>query len=220
MSADAIVSYALSLVDLSEGATPERYRALLFPHDSAAQAAQMAHVDSSCGLTCEAILRGSEVDGRIDWHGHQLDGLAVPYATRFAGCCAVVYQGELAQQRGLWVSADARGDALPTPGCMATIGATPPCAKRADNPEAWDRWLAAWGGVPHVLTFTDDNGGTIEGGQTDPHNGFRSTAIKAGKRVLRVAEGHLWCGTANDRGRRVLGWFQAGDLPCVPSSAA
>jgi hypothetical protein len=204
MSADAIVMAAEALDGLSFGATREKYVVALLPYDQPTQGRAMASSMSSCGLTCEAILRAAGVDGRMLWRGKDQDWLRVPYGSRIA--TAVSCQLMLGYARQLWheVGAYRAGDPLPEPGDMLMVGGP-----------------AGWGGVQHVLTVLGRDGlkmATVEGGQTDPKNGFRSTGIRRVERVLRGVTGALWCGGPAVQGRRVQGWLRAGELSCLPGS--
>jgi len=214
---DALVAYALSLDGLSYGRTPARYTAELYPYDTPQQAKQMASSQSSCGLVCEAILRASGMDGRISWRGVPTNGLAIPYAARYRRVPAVAYQVELARQRRHWVSSSGlRNEPLVSPevGDMVLIG-------HGGAPD--------WGGVEHVLTVTGITGEQIEsidGGQVDPLNDGRPTAIRLVVRLLvrRQEQGELWLVPPGTKlssggkpfgGKRVQGWIKAPLLPLL-----
>jgi hypothetical protein len=193
MSNDAIVMVADAIAPVidegpSWGSCPERYGMLLFPLDIPFHRKGMASGEESCGLTCEAILRGAEVDGTLRGR----DGLRVPYASRLGS--TVAYQRELGQARGCWhdASRHAPGDPLPRPGDMVELA-----------------------GPAHVLTVVRElpHGGleTVEGGQVDPLNGGRCTAILRKRRVLSVRGARLYLDE-----RPVTGWLRAGALPCRP----
>jgi hypothetical protein len=187
VSNDAIAMAAEELAGLSWGATPERYGLALWPLDTPAHRVEMAASQESCGLTCEAVLRTAEVDGTLRGR----DGLRVPYASRLGS--TVAYQRELGQARGCWhdASRHAPGDPLPVAGDMVEIA-----------------------GPAHVLTVVRElpHGGleTVEGGQIDPLNGGRCTAILRKRRVLSVRGSRLCLDE-----RLVTGWLRAGDLPCL-----
>jgi hypothetical protein len=202
VSADAIVSYALTLEGLSFGDTREKYIAVIYPFDNSAQARQMGATQESCGLTCEAILRASEVDGTCKLLGITRDHLRVPYASRLG--TTVSMQEQLGHERGLWVSATQAGRPDIEAGDMVTIGGG-----------------AAFGGTTHALTVTgvgtDGLLETIEGGQPDPGNGGHCTAIRRKRREVYVRNGGLWLRSAGvpEAGRQVRGWLRAGELPVL-----
>lgn len=212
---DSLVAYALSLAGLSYGKSPDRYTRELYPYDNPQQAKQMASSQSSCGLVCEAILRACGIDGRITWRGSPINGLKVPYGGRYRRLPAVAYQVELARQRRQWVSSSGlRKEPLASPdvGDMVLIG-------HGGAPD--------WGGTEHVLTVTGLTGEHIEsidGGQVDPANEGRTTAIRLVMRrlVRREAQGELWLVPPDTRlspggrplgGKRVQGWIKAPLLP-------
>lgn len=195
MSRDAVVSFALSCEDLSYGDTPEAYTALVLPLDTPADAKAGAAKEDSCGWVCEAVMRRSEVDGTIERAGRRVDGLRMPYAARSRILQTVPYQEELARQRGLWVR-PAPG-LRPDAGCMVTVL-----------------------GPTHVLTVTGREGDeleVIEGGQIDPANHGRGTAIRKHRKRVVEQHGRLYLRPLDTVGqlREVWGWFQAGDLPCL-----
>lgn len=215
MSADAIVAAALHHCGLSfSGPSRAIYLEALYPADASAARAQMGTSQSSCGLTCEAILRLAEVDGTMRWRGVERDWLRVPYAERLrVSACAVAVQAELGRQRGLWCSVEkhVEGAQLPESGDMLLIGHSAP----------------GWGGVEHVFTVVSRDGlllTSIDGGQTDQGNGGRPTAIREVTRELVEVRGELWAATPGSsrdaagrptRARRVRGWLSAGALSCL-----
>jgi hypothetical protein len=192
MSNDAIVMVADGIAPTlgegpSWGSCPEQYGMIVLPLDTPADRRQIAERESLCGLTCEDILRGAGVDGTL----YGKDALRVPYASRIG--TTVAYQRQLGQARGCWhdASRHATGDPLPRPGDMVELA-----------------------GPAHVLTVVRElpHGGleTVEGGQIDPLNGGRCTAILRKRRVLSVRGSRLYCDE-----RPVTGWLRAGDLPCL-----
>ena len=195
---DSVVWAALAVEGLSFSATRDRYVDALYPYDKRADAMGMGRSQSSCGGTCEAILRAVGVECKT------------PYAQSFTGGRLpwLVWQRDEAQRRGAWVDArkwDARRQ-LPIAGDMVEIG-----------PEAR-------GGAPalsHVLTIVDGerfdcisiDGGQSDPGNVDPKTGARPTAIFRRARRFEERGPSLWL-VDNDsaRARRVVGWIDVSRL--------
>ena len=191
--AEHILGPALDLAGLDFSSWQAQYIAALYPFDVPGQARQMAQVQESCGLTCEAILRRAGVDGTCRLQGRVQDWLQVPYATRLG--TAVAMQEQLGRERGCWV--DARPDAVPPLGAMVTVLSS-----------------------THVLTIVgeraDGTYDTVEGGQIDRGNSGRCTAIRRCHRELYEVNGRLWLRSVGaSTGRQVRGWVRAADLPLV-----
>ena len=191
MSADAVVMIAEGADGLSYGTDPDGYTSFLFATDDADKAREMASEDFSCALTVRAILAKEGADGMCVLQDQMQDVLREPYAHLTGLAVALLIQ--LAQTRGLWNAHPTLDDLQP--GVVVLI-------------EAPD----------HALTIVKrmEQGGavileSIEGGQTDIHNGGKGTAIH---RKTRYAErgplGRLIVG------RTVRGLFDAGALPCLP----
>lgn len=193
MSDDAIVSSALPLEGLSWSATPDRYTAELWPNDTEREARGMAASQESCGLVCEAILRRAEVDGQVRHLGQMIDVLRSPWGRRGSGGVgAVSYLETLGRQRGLWVPA--RVEPRPVAGDMVVVL-----------------------GPTHALTVVGWDGDaliSIDGGQTDPGNSGRCTAIRQVRRLWRVGKAGPCLIDQRGLERRVYGWLEAGKLPC------
>jgi hypothetical protein len=181
---DEAVLAALALEGLAFGPVAGRddYVTALYPYDSRGSALSQARGQSSCGLTCEAILRAVGVDEpnqpyERSWHA-PIQRLP-----------AVVWQRERAKRCGAWVDAT-RWDAsrsLPIIGDMVEI----------DGPS-------------HVLTIIDGERFecvSIDGGQPDDHNlddkkRPRPTAIKRRTRTFVESGDKLLLGS-----RVVVGWI-------------
>lgn len=194
MDREIVAARALELDGLSFGATPDRLIAALYPNDTRADALSMGRGQSNCGGTCEAILRLAGGPS-----------CPLPYVASFRTrerLPWLIWQREEAKKRGAWVDARAWGPErqLPILGDMVEIG--------GDTP--------AWGdpGVysgPHVLTIV---GGerfdcdSVDGGQSDPLNGGRPTAIRRRARRFDERGDQLWLVDPETRkGRRVSGWI-------------
>jgi hypothetical protein len=215
MSADAVVLAALSLRDLTWGDPETRptLRATLFPHDTPADAEDMAGGQSNCATAAMAALRIAEVDGRVrQWRGKpSCDPLREPYAKRYD---AIQYLRELARQRGVL--------RLPKEGERPDLGSG--CVVMVGGDDGLPPERRTRGGAAHVLLIVSDDGDTIEGGQLDAKNPKPSpkncTAIRAKKREVYHRPGRgWWLRTAGEtgEGRQIQWWMQAGDLPCLPS---
>lgn len=193
---DAIVARALALVGLSYGATRDRYVDALYPHDVRGVALSMAGSQSSCGLTCEAILRTVGIES-LEPYAASLRGARLP---------AVVWQREEAKRRGAWVDATTWDESrqLPIMGDMVEIGG---------GGHGWSD-PGVYAGS-HVLTLVcGERYGcdSVDGGQSDPQNSARPTAI--GRRARRFDERgrQLWLVDTDGRGRRVAGWIDVSRL--------
>lgn len=223
--ADTIVALALECNGLSYG-DPERREAYLrhqYPSDSWANALEMGRRQSGCLLHARSLLsrqrRGDgspELDGRILWQGAQVDLWAAPYAAKGQLGMIEGLLWELARQRGLLVANAGETEAPPElrPSDLVVIGqgGQPPL-----DPAERERWRRRWGGLAHGLVVTGAEGLEVEssdGGQTDPLNAGRPTAILRRLRRLVRREGGWWLEDA--AGARRIGWiFRMGDLPCL-----
>lgn len=179
---DETVLAALALEGLAFGPVAHRddYVTALYPYDSRGSALSQARGQSSCGLTCEAILRAVGVDEpdqpyERSWHA-PIQRLP-----------AVVWQRERAKRCGAWVDAThwTADRQLPIVGDMVEI----------DGPS-------------HVLTIIDGERFecvSIDGGQTDAQNESRPTAISRRARTFVEIGGKLLLGS-----RTVVGWIDLG----------
>lgn len=222
--ADTLVARALERVDLSYGATRDAYLRAVLPGDvdehgnPSAQAVEMGSHQSSCLLFARGVLAADEVDGTIPWAGVPLDVLRCPYADRRVLGRVEALLLELARQRGLLVNHyDQKAMADIRPGDLLVIGYGGSLPK---DPAERARHLAIWGGVAHGLMVTEvhtEQGGGLtvvsgDGGQRDPGNEGKPTAIRRVVRTLERRENGLWL--ANGFGRRRLNWrLRCPELP-------
>lgn len=221
--ADTLVARTLERVDLSYGATRDPYLRAVLPGDVDAegspnvQAVEMGSHQSSCLLFGRGVLAADEVDGVITWAGAPLDVLRCPYADRRVLGRVEALLLELARQRGLLVNHyDQKAMRDIQPGDLLVIGYG---GSLPTDPAERARHLAVWGGVAHGLVVTEahDEGGmltvvSVDGGQVDPANGGRPTAIRRVVRTLERRENGWWLG--NGFGRRRLNWrLRCPELP-------
>lgn len=194
---DDVVAAARALAGLSYGKTRDAYVAALYPGVERGNARSQASGQSSCGLTCEAILRAC--------------GLAVPpvrsWPPPHGTLPPVVWQREEAKRRGAWVDATVWGieRQLPIAGDMVEIG--------GDGRGWGDPGVYAGS---HVLTLVDGeryDAVSVDGGQPDAanvraHAGPGPTAIALRVRAFDERPDQLWLvDPATRKGRRVAGWI-------------
>lgn len=214
MLQDTIVAMALEKVGLCYGDPKKRpaYRDFVYAFD-APHEDEFASKLISCLMFAKALMAHNEVDGRILWHGVTRDVLRESYVN-FVGRIDTIHQ-ELARQNGLLLKYDTHTpeqlfQAI-EPGCLVVHGAGGQLPK--EEP-ARTHHLAAWGGIAHGLVVTALALGkeviSVDGGQLDPKNNSRSTAIKECKRELSVRKGQLWLGS-----RRVNYVFPMHKMPVV-----
>lgn len=226
MLADTLVARALGAVGLSYGdpATRERYARLLYPGDRTADgqpnttALQLASSQSSCLLFARALLAADEVDGVLPWpspSSQPLDVLRCSYARADVLGRVEGLLRDLGRARGVELDAQARSE--PSPGDLLVIGygGSLPAA-----PTARAQHLRDWGGVAHglIVTGVRREGGrvvveSVDGGQTDPRNGGRPTAIQARVRELQYLRDAWWLVGGSDMRRLSFG-MRCGALPC------
>lgn len=195
---DAVVWAALALDGLSFGATRDRYVDALYPHDRRADAMGMGRGQSSCGGTCEAVLRAVGIDCPVPYV-LSLTGKRLPW---------LVWQREEAKKRGAWVDARAwdASRQLPIAGDMVEIG-----PEAEGGAPALSHVLTIVGGERYACESVD--GGQPDAANADPVRGPRPTAICRRLRHFDERPGQLWLvddGTA--RARRVHGWIDASRL--------
>jgi hypothetical protein len=194
---------AEALEGLSYGTDPGAYCRALYPHDDWRQALEMGRRQSGCGLVALAILRAIGAEGRCRWQGRDLDLLREPYAGQLG--LAIALLERLALARGV-LQVPGLGAPRPelSPGCVVLVG--------GDDGLPPERRV--FGGLAHVLTVVALEGDVlvcIEGGQTDPVNQGRPTAIRRKRRELVHRAGFWWLRDAGGEGagRRLRWWFDA-----------
>lgn len=199
------VDAALALVGLAYPAA--RYEAELYPHDAPASRHQMAGHQSSCGLTCEAILRAVGADAPV---------LGQPYGPRSIGqgVPALAWQESWARQVGAWVDTklvDPRDFEPPEPGDMWRQGS-------GSDPRWYQGKQLRY---EHVGTVVEAGEGTDGQLFTSVEGGQPGIASKV-RRWVVTPLGELWTCRAetpiDTAGRPVDGARVAGyiDLSLVP----
>lgn len=207
--ADSIVALALEAEGAAFGnARRSEYLRACYPYDTPADAESMGRAQSACMLFARGLLSRQldaqgrpELDGAIRWRGGQLDALRTPYA-KTIGLIEPLLQ-ELAKQKGwlvpeLWKGeALADGTPLPPelhPGDLVVVGNLGQAPQLEPHRS---QWRATWGGETHGLIVTGQLGlevASVDGGQTDPGNGGRSTAITKRQRRLERRHNGWWLG--------------------------
>lgn len=214
--ADTLVARALGRVDLSYGDTRDDYLRAILPGDVDADgnpnaaAIEMGSHQSSCLLHGRGVLAADEVDGTIEWAGQSLDVLRCPYADKRVMTRVEALLLELARQRKQLVNHYDQGAMRNIrPGDLLVIGYGGSLPK---DPVERARHIAIWGGVAHglvVVEVHEEPGGgltvvSIDGGQADPRNGSKPTAIRRVVRTLERRENGWWLG--NGFGHKRLNW--------------
>ena len=213
MLQDTLVAMALEKVGLCYGDPAKRpaYRDFIYAFDGD-NADAFASKMISCLMFAKALLAHNEVNGVITYRAVRRDVLHESYAN-FIGQIDLLLQG-LAKQNGLLVrNEDVSVETLRAaiePGCLVVHGAGGQLPK--EEP-ARSQHIATWGGIAHGLVATGVEGETVlsvDGGQLDPQNSNRSTAIAAREREFSVRKGKLWLGD-----RRVNYVFPMHKMPVV-----
>jgi hypothetical protein len=228
MLSDTLIARALSCEGLSYG-DPSTQRAYLlhqYPGDRTAagepdaNARQMGERQTGCLLTVRGNLAADEVDGTISWRGAPLDVLRCSYALPGVLSFVETLLVQLGRQRGLLVDHGPELAALE----LADVVLIGQGGQAPSDEGERAKWRAAWGGLAHGFLVTglstDGQGRTlvesIDGGQIDPRNGGRCTAIRRVTRRLEMRGGNPWL-VSSDGGARRIGWrLRAGALPCRP----
>lgn len=207
--ADSIVALALEAEGAAFGnARRAEYLRACYPYDTPADAESLGRAQSACMLFARGLLSRQldaqgrpELDGAIRWRGGQLDALRTPYA-KTIGLIEPLLQ-ELAKQKSwlvpeLWKGeALADGTPLPPelhPGDLVVVGNLGSAPQLEPHRS---RWKTDWGGETHGLIVTGQLGlevASVDGGQTDPGNGGRSTAITRRQRRLERRHNGWWLG--------------------------
>ena len=142
-----------------------------------------------------------EIEGLITFRGAPMDALRTPYAKTVGQIETLLY--EWAKQHDCLRAALWQGDALAdgteippeiVPGDIVVVGSlsVPPQIEPYRS-----KWLKEWGGVTHgfVVTATDGRRiSSVDGGQTDPKNSYKPTAIAARERMLERKASGWWLG--------------------------
>lgn len=209
---DTLVARALQCPGLSYGnpATRAAYLALHYPGDTPKDAAEMGAKQSACMLFVRGLLAGDETDGMITYRGKLVDILRGPYAA-YVGQIGPMLS-TLGQQKKIITSEQAAfSDVQPADMIVIGQGGSAP-----QDAAAKAAWLRDWGGLEHALFVTGFDGDVVEsvdGGQTDPQNASRSTAVATRRRTLIKRNGVLWLADDSGAARRI-GWrLRCGALP-------
>lgn len=142
-----------------------------------------------------------EIEGLITFRGAPMDALRTPYAKTVGQIETLLY--EWAKRHDCLRAALWQGDALAdgteippeiVPGDIVVVGSlsVPPQIEPYRS-----KWLKEWGGVTHgfVVTATDGRRiSSVDGGQTDPKNSYKPTAIAARERMLERKASGWWLG--------------------------
>lgn len=206
---DITVALALEAEGAAFGnARRAEYLRACYPYDTPADAESMGRAQSACLLFARGLLSRQldgagrpELDGVIRWRGGQLDALRTPYA-KTIGLIEPLVQ-ELAKQRGWLVGELWRGESLADgtplppellPGDLVVVGNLGQAPQLEPHRT---QWRTDWGGETHGLIVTGQLGlevASVDGGQTDPGNGGRSTAITKRQRRLERRHNGWWLG--------------------------
>ena len=186
------------------------YVRAVYPFDTYAKGAAMAHVQSGCGLVGEIGWRAANVQAPVLWR---------PYADRVAhGQQAVVTEATIAKAAGAWDDLTKPWNKRPIEPFDTVIIGCSACGP------GWSTG-GGYGGEHLFIAGAYDGAGrlwSIDGGQP----GIRVRV----RQVVATSTGELWCGQVNPKtgktavgadgrplvGRRVLGIARAGRLPLGP----
>ncbi len=212
-------SYASSLIGLGFYNGPQAragYEQAIVPFDPPGVAAELAAKLSSCGLTCEAILRAVNVADKR---------LYVPYGPRSTGhgLPAVALQKQIALENQAWTDTtsfednlDLPGTSFPQPGDMILQG-------HGGGGAAWFRTPYPFEHVWTLVSFDSDGKGfwSVDGGEPD-------IEVKH-KQFYPTTDGQLWVGGYEGpadalgkpvHGVRVAGWLDLANMPFAASGDA
>ncbi len=194
---------ALDTVGLSYGDPKKRhkYARTIHPFDDLATAVQMASTQSACLLHARAILAVQKdaddawcLPGEITRNGRRVDALRTPYAQTLGQIETLLT--EWGRQHGYLTPDPWRGVDPPDirPGDIVLVGqgGSPP-----KDAVARAQWLQKWGGVAHGFVVVGTGGAevmSVDGGQPDPLNGNRPTAIRSRTRTLVRKANGWWLG--------------------------
>jgi hypothetical protein len=218
MSADSLVSTALSYQNFSYG-DPDKRRAYLLHQyngdvddtgEPTAAAKEFGKTQYGCLLHARGVLAENQVDGTIPFRGKLVDVLRCSYRVPYLGLVETMLQ-ELARARGLLVMhTDQESIADVQPADLLVIGEG---GQAPADPAQRQVWLANAGGVAHGVFVTGVDGQTIEsvdGGGIDPLNSCHGSLIRRCVRTVGVRNGKLWL---NDR--RISWRLRCADLPVI-----
>lgn len=164
---------AETAVDLTYGdpETRARYLAWLYPGDTEAHARDMGSRQYGCLLHARACLREAGLDGTCRFGGREIDVLRCAYAP-LLGQIGPMLQ-TLAMAHGWLETTD-----------LLTV-------------QPADILLIGEGMQTHGVVVVGVDGSTVhavDGGQTDPMNGGRGTAIRRVVRTIGSRNGRVWLG--------------------------
>lgn len=165
-----LIHAAETAADLSYGDPKKRadYLAWLYPGDTPAHAAEMGASQYGCLLHARACLRACGLEGEVSYHGKTVDLLRCAYAPLIGQIGPMLLT--LARTRGwLQSNSDDLHDIRPA-----------------------DIVIVGEGTTTHGLVVVATDGATIhsiDGGQTDPRNGGRGTAIRRCQRTIGTRAG-------------------------------
>lgn len=213
MLQDTIVAMALEKVGLCYGDPSKRpaYRDFIYAFDGP-DADDFASKMMSCLMLAKALMAHNEVNGVITYRGARRDVLRESYAN-FLTQIDLIMVGLAKENKLLVRNEDVSAEMLRAaiePGCLVVHGAGGQLPKEEKARQAH---LALWGGVAHGLVATMIEGDTVlsvDGGQLDPLNQNRCTAVLARERDFSIRKGKLWLGD-----RRVNYVFPMHKMPVV-----
>lgn len=213
--ADTYVAATLDAIGLSYGdeALRSAYLSHCYPGDTLADARSMGAVQSACMLHARGGLVEAGANGVIRWGGKQIDILRCPYAGPMLGRIEEMLLALGKANRVLEQDRFAVGEGIQASDILGMGYGS----RRPTDPGELARWLSEYGGLAHGSVVTGVEGVVIEcgdGGQPDPKNGGKPTAIRRVERTLeRRANGWWLSGSAGPR--RITWRLRAADLPCL-----
>lgn len=230
MLSDTLVMMAREYLETSFGdkETCDRYLEVCFPGDTPADARSMGSRMYSCLMFARGIAArqkkadGSpEIDGEILWRGKRIDALRCPYVQHIGMIENLLY--EHARQHGglkerLWLEPEAP---VFEGGDVVVIGKG---GSKPIDPAAEASWRREWGGVAHglVVLEVEPKGDLVvvtsaDGGQIDPKNLGRPTAIRECVRYLERRENGWWLvDEGTGKARRLNYRIRFSVLPSAP----